>query len=390
MTKNVARGAVVFLALAAGCGGSSAPADRMVGLYGAPLASSLAVHVFDEVTGAPLSGVHVSAGSAHGVTDASGDAQLPITSAVVDLLVEADGHVTERWLGVDRERAIVSVATPVSPRTLDVTVQHGAGDASVGVASVLTVLRASAPFGSAAACRTGTCATTLSFESRASTIEAVVVDGTHAVLAGGLDAASGSVTIDLSAAHDTDGVLTVSGVTLPSGPELTGVVGVPGIGVASAALGEVALVPSPTGAPIATLLPVGAAASLGRRWYVARGTTMDGTGESMAFDRDVSASGAVALPSSFLTVPSATFASGMVSFPLDLAVDLYVVEATDGTTSERTIVFRQADATQQVPIGIAAPTHVRVRAIDVPAGTEIRDLDAVEHDATRVATRSVM
>lgn len=353
------------------------------GVGGAPLAGTLAVHVQDEDDSSPIAGASVDVGGAPVLTDADGNATLPTSSGSVTLRVVAAGFVTERWIGVDRARAAVALAAPVSPRALTATVSGGEGDTAVGVMTALSILRASSVVGSTGTCVGGACELSLTAVDVHDPETSVVIIDANGARARTVSVAGGRFAIELTGAAAGAPLLPID-VVLPSGVGLEGVVGVPGMRTA----GGVTLLPDPSGAAVTRALPsADAALPTSRFWYVARGTTTDGSGESMAFDRDVGTDGVATLPASFLAIPSATRAAAgdAVGIDVDPEVDLYVVE----TLGERVLVLRPTGAHVDVPIPTSAVATVTVRAVDAPASGEGIDLGAAELFATRVATRTL-
>lgn len=349
------------------------------GISGAALASTLSVHVEDELGGDPLAGATVDVGGAAVTTDAAGDATLTTAGAPVTLRVSAAGRITERWIGVDRDHATVALATPIVPRTV-VSALSLSGDAVVSAATSVTVLRTSSLVGSTGACTGGTCELTLALETREADVWSVVVDATsaHLVTRTPADGRIAIAEADLAAGAS----MVTLAVTLPSDAGLQGVVGVPGLATDHG----VALFPAFAATPASVLAPAreGPFADA-RLWYVARGTNADGSGQSVILDRDIGADGVVTLPSGFLAIPSAT-ASGSVGIDVDPEVDLYVVEAYSGADVERAIVLHPSGAHVDVPISLATASRVVVRAIDAPIGEAGVDLGLAERSATRMAT----
>lgn len=371
-----ALGAICLVACA------TAPASApSAGVSGAPLASTLSVHVVDELTGDPFVGASVDVGAAVAMTDAHGDATLSTTTSSVTLRVSAPGQITEQWIGVDRDHVVVGLATPIVPRTLTGAIALTSGDTVVSAATTVSVLRTSSLIGSTGACIGGACEVTLTVETRTADLHAVVVDAASARI-------DASPVVDgRFAIHESDltagsARLVTLEVTIPSAPSLQGVVGVPGLATADG----VALFPSFTPSATSVLVPAreGPFADA-RLWYVVRGTNVDGSGESVLLDRDLGAGTTVELPSAFLAIPSAT-ASGTVGIDVDPAVDLYVIEAFSGANVEHTLVLHPSGAHVDVPVALAGASRVVVRAIDAALTGDGIDLAAAERTATRIAT----
>lgn len=371
--------ASLALALAA-C--STTAASSASGIGGAMLTTSLSVHVEGERDGAPIAGASVDVGGAVAATDAHGDATLTTTSGPVTLRVSAAGFVTERWIGVDRDHATVSLVTPLAARTLTGTITGGHADSVVSVATAITMLRTSSPLASTSSCAGGACDVTLTVETRAPALDVVLVEASAARLAEGvaLDGA-GHFALDAAAIEESARLVTLD-VTLPSAPGLEAVVGVPGVASASGVVLFPAL--TPVAASLSAPALEGALAG-DRLWYVARAANADGSGVSMIFDRQVGADGAVQLPSAFLAIPSVT-PTASIGIAVDPEVDLYVVEVYSGDTAERVLVLRPRGARVDVPVELTGVSRVVVRAVDTLAQPGAIDLDAAEASATRIAT----
>lgn len=375
-------------AVLAGCVTTAQLPAVTPGVSGPALAGTLGVHVVDEAHGfAAVAGASVDVGGAAVRTDAHGDATITTSASSVTLTVHAAGFETERWIGVDRASVIVGLATPLVAYTIDGAISGLSTDALVSGTSALSILRTSSPRGSTAPCMRGGCNTSLTVEGRAprADVDVVIVDATSARLASGVmvDAASGRFAIDVSTIGVGERLVTLTLTSLPAGAGLTSVVGVPGL----ATLRGVALLPALTTTAMSVVAPAREGVMAGDRlWYVARATSTDGFGESMAFDREVGADGVVHLPTTFLAVPRAT-ASGTVSITVDPAVGLYVVEAFAGATATRALVLHPSGTQIDVPVDLTGASGVVVRAIDTPpsASGEI-DLAAIEARTTRIAT----
>jgi hypothetical protein len=352
------------------------------GTSGAALASALTVHVQAEQDGRPIANATVEVQGVTTQTDANGDAHVPTSGAAVDLRVVASGFVTERWMGVDRERAIVGLATPLVSRTLTGSIQAGTADVAVSAATTLSMLRTSTPLGSTSACVGGVCDVTLTVETRTPALDVVLVDASAARVVENVAVDSGNHFLIAPSMLGQSGSLVTFTVTIPAAPGLDAVVGVPGV----AREGGVALFPGLTAMPVSVMAPAleGSIADA-RHWYIAHASNSDGSGTSMIFDRSVGADGVVTLPSAFLDIPRAT-ASGVVGIDVQPGVDLYVVEAFAGDAAERALVFTEVDAHIDVPISLTGASRVVVRAIDTEIDRHAIDLVAAEQNATRIAT----
>lgn len=369
------------LALGA-CTSSPSTSPPIVGVDGASLAGTLEVVVIDEESREPIVGARVAIGDASATTDASGHASLSAGTGSVTLDVTHAGYVTEHWIGVDRARAVVGLSAPLEAHALSGTITGGTADTIVSAATTLSILRVTSLDATTSACAGGACSVSVSVELQAPRLDLVLVEGSTAHLATGIPIAQEAFSVDLPSLAASERLVTLD-VTLPSAPGLEAVVGVPGIATSAG----VAILPSsPTGASL--LAPAREGPLQGARlWYVARATSADESGETVVFDREVGADLHVSLPSSFLAIPSAT-ASGTIGIDVDPEVDLYVVEAYAGASVERTLVLRPSGPHLDLPIDLAAASGVAVRAIDTDGASSegAIDLDAVEAQATRIAT----
>lgn len=380
------RPALSFLAgsaLAFGaCTSSPSAVPPIVGAFGAPLAGTLEVVVVDEESRDPIDGARVAIGDASATTDANGHASLSAPTGSVTLDVSHAGYVTEHWIGVDRARAVVGLSAPLRAHALSGTITGGSADTIVSAATTLSILRVTSLDATTSPCAGGACNVNVAVELQAPRLDLVLVEGSMAHLATGIPITQETFSIDLASLAATERLVTLD-VTLPSAPGLEAVVGVPGIATTSG----VAILPSsPTGASV--LAPAREGPMEGARlWYVARATNADESGETVVFDREVGADLHVALPSSFLAIPSAT-ASGTIGIDVDPAVDLYVVEAYAGANVDRTLVLHPSGGHLDLPIDLGAASGVVVRAVDAEDGIAdgTIDLDAVEAGATRIAT----
>jgi hypothetical protein len=359
------------------------PGGAAIGLSGAPLTGTLNVHVvaefrFDEQGLMPISGATIDVGGASVTTDANGDATIATTSSSVTLRVQKSGFVAERWLGVDRDHAVVALAAPISTRTLQGAISRGGGNVSISATTTFSMLRVQPTTSSTAPCAGGACGVMLGVDLPLGFVDVVVLDAQSARIARGLVLdATNTFAIDVSMLAPV--ALASFDVTLPSSAGFAAVVGVPGV----SAPNGVALLTPQSSSGAAMIPPRVGAFGDSTFWYIVRATTADGHGESMMFDRAVGQTpGRVTLPSAFLAVPTAVVSSGTLSITVDPAVALYAIESA----TMRMLVLHPSGATIDVPT--TSNTGFTVRAIDTHLASDHGpiDLGNAERTATRVAT----
>jgi hypothetical protein len=119
------------------------------GIRGGAIDGQLVVFAIDDLTRTPIAGATVTVGSLHATTDASGIATVLGVMGAQSVVVTADGHVPQLWVGIaGRELTVDLGASPVASPDLafvDLTFsQLPSGDIAQAFASALEVSTASA------------------------------------------------------------------------------------------------------------------------------------------------------------------------------------------------------------------------------------------------------